>query len=213
MSSSKGYIIKRVLLFVFFAALILLYGVHYASIKLSPSFRNILSVKTLEGAFYDSKVNQNEFEDQWCKAMKEAGNWGAIIRPCLDLLTWESRQSLPKSLETDPELSFIAGKDVRPAGEFSRITIVTKSKRGDRKNIGGDSWRVKVNGTASISSRVIDHSNGTYEVLLFIMDRGVYFLYIFLDYSLCNGLRDPPNDWFKKGKEHFFTFFPVFRPK
>lgn len=204
MSSSKSYIIKRVLLFILFAALILLYGVHYASIKLSPNFRNILSVKTLDGAFYNSKINRNDFEDQWCKAMKEARNWGAVIRPCLGFLTWESRQSLPESLETDPKRSFIAEKDVRPAGEFSRITIVTKSKRGDQKNFGGDSWRVKVNGTASISSRVIDHSNGTYEVLLFTMDQGVYFVYIFLDYSLCNGLRDPPIDWFKKGEEKLF---------
>ena len=45
-----------------------------------------------------------------------------------------------------------------------------------------------------------DHGNGTYEFALLVMDPGVYKLDITLDYSLCDGYRDPPKNWFIVGK-------------
>ena len=206
MSSAKGYILKRILLFLIAVALILLYGIQYASIKLSPVVKYILSVESSEEALYNTYVQQHDFYDQWCKSTQEIRNWRAIIHPCLGQLAWDRRQSLPDSTETDPNKSFIAEKDIRPAGEYSRITIVTRSRRGITKMFGGDSWRVKVNGTASVNSRVVDHNNGTYDVLFLTMDQGIYFVYIYLDYSLCNGLRDPPKHWFKNGETKRLIF-------
>ncbi len=70
----------------------------------------------------------------------------------------------------------------------------------------GDSWRVVINGTASINAHVFDYGNGTYEVLFLCEDEGEYTVNVFLDYSMCNGLLDPPDDWFIKG----WVFSPLF---
>ena len=204
MSSARRPILKKVLLFIFVTVLIFLYGLQYASIKVLPYFKYATSVKALEQASKHDKIYEKDFQKQWCNTRKEIGNWRAMIHPCKGWLTWDSRKSLSETLETDPKRSFIASMDIRPAGEFSRITIVTKSKMGLTKKFGGDSWRVKINGTASINSKVVDHGNGTYDVLVLIADQGVYFVYIYLDYTLCNGFRDPPEDWFRKGRKCCF---------
>ena len=205
MSSVRRPILRKVLLFIFVAILIFLYGLQYASIKILPYFKNTTSIKALEEASKHGEVYEKDFQEQWCNAKKEIGNWRAMLHPCEGWLTWESRKSLSEGLETDAKRSFIANMDVRPAGEFSRINIVTKSKMGLTKNIGGDSWRVKINGTSSISSKVIDLANGAYDVLFLIADQGVYFVHIYLDYTLCNGFRDPPVDWFRKGRKCCFA--------
>ena len=87
-----------------------------------------------------------------------------------------------------------------PAGQFTRIWIQSHDKSNNPKNYGGDSWRVKlVNEAATLSADVFDYNNGSYEALALIMDPGVYTLDIRLDYTLCDGLRNPPLEWFQKG--------------
>ena len=198
MSAASNVSLRRFLVVILVVSLVLLYAIHYASIKILPIGKEPAGL--LDDLSYDHNIYQNKFVEQWCLGGKETGNWRAIIRPCLGLLTWERKESLPDLFETDPLNSFIADTDIRHAGEFSRISIVTKARTGLTKTIGGDSWRIKINGTASLNAKVIDHSNGTYDVIFLCMDQGVYFVHIYLDYSLCNGLRDPPRDWFKKGK-------------
>ena len=51
----------------------------------------------------------------------------------------------------------------------------------------------------SVAATVFDHNNGTYEALFLIGEPGVYQVIIHLDYSLCDGFRDPPRDCFIKG--------------
>ena len=67
------------------------------------------------------------------------------------------------------------------------------------KTIGGDSWRVHVRGPSSMSPRVIDHNNGKYEVIFLVLESGKYDVEVVLEYSLCDGYKDPPRDWFIKG--------------
>ena len=74
------------------------------------------------------------------------------------------------------------------------------TSNGDLKKTGGDSWRVHIrHGPASLSPLVVDHDDGTYEVTFFALESGNYSSQVFLDYTACNGFRDPPEDWFIKG--------------
>lgn len=109
-------------------------------------------------------------------------------------------------LKTSPEDSEIFGVQIRPAGEYSRFFVQSRTRGAERKTFGGDSWRVYLEGPANLAGTVFDHNNGVYEVLFLIMEPGVYKINIILDYTLCDGLIDPPMDWFKNGKVTLFIF-------
>lgn len=47
---------------------------------------------------------------------------------------------------------------------------------------------------------VIDYGNGIYEVLFFILEFGIYFVLIVLDYLLCDGMKNFFDYWFMIGK-------------
>ena len=102
-------------------------------------------------------------------------------------------------LKTSPEHSEIFDLQIRPAGEYSRFFVQSRTHTAQRKTLGGDSWRVYIEGPSHLAGTVFDHNNGVYEVLFLIMEPGIYQLLIYLDYSLCDGFRDPPRDWFIKG--------------
>ena len=71
---------------------------------------------------------------------------------------------------------------------------------GNLKRTGGDSWRVYIRqGPASLAPIVTDNDDGTYEVMFLSLEPGNYSAQVFLDYTLCDGFRDPPEDWFIKG--------------
>ena len=53
---------------------------------------------------------------------------------------------------------------------------------------------------ASVSATVFDHQNGTYEAMALLVEPGNYSVRAYLDYSLCDGLRDPPENWSRLGK-------------
>ena len=64
----------------------------------------------------------------------------------------------------------------------------------------GDAWRVYIRqGPASLSPQVWDHHKGMYEVVFLVMKPGDYSAQITLDFTLYDGLREPPVDWFIKG--------------
>lgn len=89
---------------------------------------------------------------------------------------------------------------VAPAGQFSHIRIESRDMLGNLKLYGGDSWRVTLrNPEATIATDVFDLNNGSYEALTLIMEPGMYELDLRLDYTLCDGLRNPPVEWFHKG--------------
>ena len=89
-----------------------------------------------------------------------------------------------------------------PLGEFSRFFIQSVTNDGVVKRTGGDSWRVHIRqGPASLAPMVIDHDDGTYEVMFLALEPGNYSAKVFLDYTLCEGYRDPPEDWYIKGSD------------
>ena len=112
-------------------------------------------------------------------------------------------------LKTSPEDSEIFDVQIRPAGEYSRFFVQSRTHGAERKKYGGDSWRVYLEGPSYLAGTVFDHNNGVYEVLFLILEPGVYKINMILDYTLCDGVIDPPMDWFKNGKVILFIFVSV----
>ena len=142
-----------------------------------------------------------EFKKDWCRVRRAATDWELLGAACegntkfgVNLLGWGIQN------RTDPTKSFIPFMDIKPAGEFSRFSIQSQSYNGQPKTIGGDDWRVLIWGPTVLAPTVIDHGNGTYEVLFLILEPGTYFASIILDYSLCDGMKNPPDYWFMLGK-------------
>lgn len=138
------------------------------------------------------------FVNDWCRERRARIDWKAMLSPCENKTTWSSSRN--KENATDPNTSFISLWDIRPVGEYSRFGIQSQTREGKPKTEGGDSWRVLVRGPSSISPTVIDHGNGTYEVLFLALEAGVYLVNITLDFTLCDGFKDPPVDWFVIGE-------------
>ena len=141
-----------------------------------------------------------DFQHDWLRQRRARLDWKNIIKPCADNMAWGLvKEHWGKTNRSSATTSDIIFKDIRPAGEFSRIFIQSKTSDNRTKLIGGDTWRVYVRGPTSIAATVFDHNNGTYEALFLITEPGVYELKIYLDYSLCDGFKDPPRDWFITG--------------
>ena len=154
--------------------------------------------------YLTSTINSNslkEFRKDWCRVRRVATDWELLRKSCkgntkfgVDLPGWGMKN------RTDPAKSFVPFMDIKPAGEFSRFIIQSQSYTGQPKTIGGDDWRVLIWGPSVLAPTVIDHGNGTYEVLFLILEPGSYFASIVLDYSLCDGMKNPPDYWFMLGK-------------
>ncbi|XP_028403713.1 uncharacterized protein LOC114526330 [Dendronephthya gigantea] len=141
------------------------------------------------------------FKTEFCRIYRAKLNWKKYLAPCAKHTKWEINSAGWKNrkLKTCAANSFISKWDIRPAGEFSRFFIQSKTSNNHTKNIGGDSWRVHIKGSSSVSATVFDHNNGVYEVLFLLMEAGLYQIEITLDYTLCDGFKDPPAYWYKKG--------------
>ena len=151
------------------------------------------------------------FKQDWCRMQRARLEWREVLGPCFNSTEWEEPSNAGQGINqiTDPGKSFISRWDIRQTGDFSRFVIQTMTPNNDVKTIGGDSWRIHLHGTSSLAPTVLDHDNGTYEVLFLIIEGGDYEAKIFLDYSLCRGFKDPPPFWFKKGKQE--QIFPSVR--
>eukprot|EP00794_Sanderia_malayensis_P010106 gene10106-11141_t len=93
-------------------------------------------------------------------------------------------------------MSKIISFEVKPAGEHSKFTIATFNSLGEEKAIGGDSIRVTFRGMTTVAANVFDMSNGKYDVIALLMHPGKYDVDVRLDYTMCQGLIDPPMEWF-----------------
>ena len=138
-----------------------------------------------------------DFRHEWLRQRRARVDWKNLIKPCADNMAWGLvKEHWGKTNRSNATTSDIIFKDIRPAGEFSKSFIQSKTSDNRTKLIGGDTWRVYVRGPTNIAATVFDHNNGTYEALFLITEPGVYQLMIYLDYSLCDGFKDPPRDWF-----------------
>jgi len=144
---------------------------------------------------------RHDFLIHWNRERSLRTDWWSILKPCFQNTNWKQvKVGWEKSERSNASTSSIIYQEFRPAREYSRLFIQSKTKDGRTKIYGGDSWRVYLRGPASFSATVFDHNNGTYEALFLVMEPGVYRLEIYLDYTLCDGLRDPPWNWFIIGK-------------
>lgn len=87
---------------------------------------------------------EKEFQKQWFRMQKARVDWEAMIAPCTYINSVKNKSLIGwgKINETSNQKSFVEYMDIRPAGQFSRIFIRTRTKDGRDKTIGGDFWMV-----------------------------------------------------------------------
>lgn len=149
---------------------------------------------------------QNTFFKYWMLQRQRRFNYTAIMLPCQHDMEWrpyypDRNASVITSAKTSR-----ACLDVKPAGQFSRLIIQSYNLLNTSKHIGGDSWRIFLRGKFSVPVTMVDHMNGTYEAFFLITIPGRYYVELFLEYTLCDGYKDPPPEWFIRG----FIFFSSF---
>ena len=140
-----------------------------------------------------------DFMETWCRVKRMRMDWKKVLRPCADHMAW-GEGNWGQQNKTDAAKSYLTLWDIRPAGQFSRFDIQSVTRDNINKKIGGDSWRVHIRGPSSMSPTVIDHNNGKYEVSFLVLEPGKYDVEVVLEYSLCDGYKDPPKDWFIEGQ-------------
>lgn len=136
---------------------------------------------------------------QWKLYTQLDTDWKSILKPCEHDMLWKTKRA------THQQTNIVTSSfttDVKPAREFSSIYIHTKAISGIDKTVGGDAWRVYIRGPSALVAKVIDYNNGSYEALFLVQEPGIYTVYVILDFSQCDGLRDPPSDWFIQGMEN-----------
>ena len=144
---------------------------------------------------------QDDLHYHWLRMHRARADWRALLKPCSDQMAWGAlKPGWGKINRSSARTSYISYMDIQPSGQFSRIFIQTRTASGRNKIIGGDFWRVLFTGPASVSATVFDHQNGTYEAMALLVDPGNYTIRAYLEYSLCDGVRDPPKNWFRKGE-------------
>lgn len=141
-----------------------------------------------------------QFITDWTEFVNSRTNFTRIHNGCN--MTWKKQNAIPwmkKLGRTCPDKSFISIWNINPAGEFSRVVLQTQYTNGSIKLYGGDYWRAYVRGSSSVPVLKTDLGNGSYEFKFFPLVSGSYRLDISLEYTLCDGIKEPPDDWFIKG--------------
>lgn len=143
------------------------------------------------------------FMKDWCRVRQARSNIESVLGPCKKQIKWTYEQS---GIRTNASTSFVSHWHLKPAGQFSRFFIQAVSSERNLKTAGGDWWRILIHSpVASLRPTVFDLGNGSYEVVFLIVEPGIYHVDITLDYTLCDGFRDPPKDWFILGKLWFWS--------
>ena len=149
---------------------------------------------------YESRMRLAKFDTDWLDENEARFDWKRLIKSCENMTVWTAtKEWWKKRNRTDPDKSFISLWEIRPAGEYSRFFIQSQNSHGVRKTIGGDAWRVHLCGYVCLNPLIRDFGNGTYEVKFLAMESGRYKAKIYLDYTLCDGIKDPPPYWFMQG--------------
>lgn len=119
---------------------------------------------------------------------------------CLGKTSWKARYYYNLSIQTDIRYCNYSLRTSRDK-DIVKLTITTFDSLQRQKVIGGDSWRLFVQGAVYFNADVIDKMDGTYEARFGLPVSGDYKFKFELEYSLCDGIRDPPTWWFINGTE------------
>ena len=153
---------------------------------------------TVESIKFKQRLKLDDLNVQMNKIC-EMENWEVILKPCQRQLNWSNRSS--NKMRPTNLLKSTVVLLIRSQGYPSTIKIDTFDSSGKRKEYGGDSWRVKVTSdNFSMSVRIRDHLDGSYKGYFTPYNAGRYTLHCVLDHTACNGVRDPPPNWFRIGK-------------
>ena len=145
------------------------------------------------------KAPLSQFKKDWCRERTMRTDWRTYTHWCPSYARHWAYEIWADSFKTHPNLSYISGAEIKPAGHFSTVYIQSVTILNHTKTFGGDAWRVRVNGPNDLTASVYDLENGTYQAMFLPMESGTYSLHIVLDYTLCHGLKNPPPDWFRRG--------------
>ena len=139
-----------------------------------------------------------------CPEERERFDWKAILEPCKLDMEWQYRSFGHKAVKsrTSAKESLLVHYERYPSGYYSKFVFQSRTSDGKNKSTGGDYWRAYLTGKAWITGFVKDLNDGMYEVWFLITEPGNYELNLLLEYSLCEGLRDPPLGWFERGNIH-----------
>lgn len=140
----------------------------------------------------------DDFQRSLCRERWKRMDWQQILRPCKDNLEFGTNK-WDDSLRTSPSYSHVLSMDIKKAGEFSKIAIQSRTAEGREKTIGGDVWRVFIDGPSHIAPFVSDLENGAYEATFMAMEPGFYKAKVYLESTLCEGLKNPPRQLLKRG--------------
>ena len=155
-------------------------------------------------AMFDDQ--QKAFYKYWLLQRQRRFNYTAIMLPCKHAMEWNSYYPDRNASVITSAKTSRAHLDVKPAGQFTRLIIQSYSLLNTTKHIGGDSWRIFVRGKTSVPVTLLDHMNGTYEAFFLLTTPGSYFIELFLEYTLCDGYKDPPSEWFIRGSSILYFF-------
>jgi len=121
-----------------------------------------------------------------------------LLFPCQNKMNWISRENNTQKTTYGHKTVVKISKLTNT--ETYKLKLVTFTKEGVNKILGGDLWLVKIKSTSiSFSIHLIDNMDGSYEGVFSTPQAGNYSIYITLQYSLCHGILDPPLDLFKLG--------------
>jgi len=130
-------------------------------------------------------------------------DWKEHLSICQNHMQWETRNQ-NKTLRTNVSNSHLE-LIIQNGRTPSRIRITTFDGNSIKKLQGGDYWRVNVVNADKkkkkfkMNIKMFDHGNGEYSGVFDIPYPGVYSMSVNLEYSMCEGLTDPPKNWFSKG--------------
>ena len=131
-------------------------------------------------------------------------DWKALMNPCKSAMSWLNESSIEAKdkFGTKANMTKIIYRMINREGQCSTVIVQTYSSNGNPKSIGGDSWRAVLRGKVVHFAFVFDRMDGSYEVHFCPFESGTYSLELTLEFSLCDGVRDPPRGWFEKGDIH-----------
>ena len=156
-----------------------------------------------------NEAPNTQFERNWCRERTMRTDWRAYTQWCPGYARHWAYDVWADNFRTHPNLSYISGAEIKPAGHFSKVYIQTVTILNHTKTFGGDTWRVRVKGPSNLTASVYDLENGTYQAVFLPLEPGNYSLEVVLDYTLCHGLKNPPDDWFRKGEISLFSLIHV----
>jgi len=147
---------------------------------------------------HESTINIKHFKSEYIQRQLTPLSLEQISSPCMNRIDWVKRLRDRKNLTYAPNT--VVKLEKISKNETYKIELYTYDKIGKNKTFGGDSWLVKIKSDiTSFSIDLSDNLDGSYTSYFSLPQAGTYGVYIILEYSLCEGLLDPPLDFFKTG--------------